>query len=79
MAWLAADRVIAADDAWVAPIAPEAASVIVHRDAGRADEMADAQRVAAVELREQGIVAAVHRIEDLADAALASVDRAVLG
>lgn len=71
MAWLAADRVVAAADAWVAPIAPEAASLIVHRTAEHAAELADEQRISAVELREQGIVSAVFERDDLVDAALA--------
>lgn len=75
MAWLAADEVIAAPDGWIAPIAPEAASLIVRRDTDHAPEMADLQRVSATELREQGIVQRVVGIDDLVDAALASVNR----
>jgi len=73
MAWLAAARVIAAADAWLAPIAPEAASLIVHRDTDHAAELADAQQVGAVELRDQGIVDAVFEPGDLIDAVLASL------
>ncbi|MCO5312005.1 MAG: hypothetical protein M9952_03600 [Microthrixaceae bacterium] len=75
MTWLAADEIIAAPDAWIAPIAPEAASLIVRRDADHAAEMADLQRVGAIELRGQGIVSRVVAAEDLIDAALASVSR----
>ena len=74
IAWLSAHRVIAAVDSWVAPIAPEAASAIVHRDTDHAGEMADQQRVSAVELREQGIVGAVYPTERLVDALLATLD-----
>ena len=73
MAWLAAGRVIAAADAWLAPIAPEAASLIVHRDTDHAAELADAQQVGAVELRDQGIVDAVFAPGDLIDAVVASL------
>lgn len=73
MAWLAAARVIAAADAWLAPIAPEAASLIVHRDTDHAAELADAQQVGAVELRDQGIVDAVFAPGDLIDAVVASL------
>lgn len=73
MAWLAAHRVIAAADAWLAPIAPEAASLIVHRDVDHAADMASEQQVGAVELREQGIVAAVYPVDDLLAAVLAGL------
>lgn len=75
MAWLAADEVVAAPDSWIAPISPEAASLIVHRDTDHAPEMADMQRIGATELREQGIVSRVVATRDLLDAALASVAR----
>jgi acetyl-CoA carboxylase carboxyl transferase subunit beta len=74
LAWMAADRVLAASDGWVAPIAPEAASVIVHRDTDHAGELADQQQVSAIELRKQGIVSAVYDAGDLADAVLATLD-----
>lgn len=73
MAWLAADRVIAASDAWLAPIAPEAASLIVHRDTDHAAELADEQQVGAIQLRDQGIVHAVFEPVDLVDAVLSSI------
>ncbi|NLA34944.1 MAG: acetyl-CoA carboxyl transferase [Actinobacteria bacterium] len=75
MAWLASREIIAAPDAWIAPIAPEAASLIVRRDTDHAAEMADLQRVSATELREQGIVARVVAFDHLVDAALASIAR----
>lgn len=75
MAWLASREIIAAPDAWIAPIAPEAASLIVRRDSDHAAELADLQRVSATELREQGIVARVVAFDDLIDAALASLTR----
>lgn len=74
MAWLAADKVIAASDSWVAPIAPAAASLIVHRDTEHDSELADVQEVGAVELRAQGIVDAVFEQADLVDALVATLD-----
>ncbi len=68
LAWLAADRIIAADDGWLAPIAPEAASLIVHRDTDHAAELADAQGVDATTLAAAGVVDAVHPVSVLATA-----------
>ena len=56
LAFLPADRVIAAQHAWLSPLPPEGASAIVHRDLEHAPEMARAQRVRALDLRERGIV-----------------------
>jgi acetyl-CoA carboxylase carboxyl transferase subunit beta len=56
LALLPADRVIAAQHAWLSPLPPEGASAIVHRDTGHAPAMARAQRVRALDLREAGIV-----------------------
>lgn len=67
LAWLPADLILAADDAWLAPIAPEAASLIVHRNVDHAAEMADAQGVDAVGLAEAGVIDAVYPAERLAE------------
>ncbi len=56
LALLPADRVIAAQHAWLSPLPPEGASAIVHRDTEHAPEMARAQRVRAVDLRTAGMV-----------------------
>ena len=56
LALLPADRVLAARHAWLSPIAPEGASVIVHGTVERAAEMAEAQGIAAPRLRDRGIV-----------------------
>ncbi|HET7356345.1 MAG TPA: carboxyl transferase domain-containing protein [Nocardioidaceae bacterium] len=56
LALLPADRVIAAQHAWLAPLPPEGASAIVHRDLEHAPEMARTQRVRSLDLREAGIV-----------------------
>jgi acetyl-CoA carboxylase carboxyl transferase subunit beta len=56
LAMLPANRVIAAQNAWLSPLPPEGASVIMHRTPDRAPEMARAQRVGADELMAAGIV-----------------------
>jgi acetyl-CoA carboxylase carboxyl transferase subunit beta len=56
LALLPADRVIAAQHAWLSPLPPEGASAIVHRDLDHAAEMARAQQVSSLELQEAGIV-----------------------
>jgi acyl-CoA carboxylase subunit beta len=56
VALLPADRVLAAQHAWLAPLAPEGASAIVYRDVGRAPELAARQRIRAVDLAADRIV-----------------------
>jgi acetyl-CoA carboxylase carboxyl transferase subunit beta len=56
LAFLPADRVVAAEHAWLSPLPPEGASAIVHRDTDHAPDMARAQHVRSVDLRERGIV-----------------------
>jgi acetyl-CoA carboxylase carboxyl transferase subunit beta len=56
LALLPADRVIAAQHAWLSPLPPEGASAIVHRDTDHAPEMARAQQVRASDLRDRGVV-----------------------
>jgi acetyl-CoA carboxylase carboxyl transferase subunit beta len=68
IAWAATDRLLAVPDSWMAPISPEAASLIVHRDVDHAAQMADAQKVGAVELVEQGIVDRLIAPERIVDA-----------
>lgn len=51
-----ADRVVASEHAWLAPLPPEGAAAIVHRDTARAPEMAAAQGVRARDLMAAGIV-----------------------
>jgi acetyl-CoA carboxylase carboxyl transferase subunit beta len=67
LAFLPADRVVAARHAWLSPLPPEGASAIVHGDTTHAADMARAQRVLAVELAERGIVDRI--IPELPDAA----------
>jgi acyl-CoA carboxylase subunit beta len=56
LALLPADRVIAAQHAWLSPLPPEGASAIVHRDLDHAPEMARAQQVRALDLQRLGVV-----------------------
>lgn len=56
LALLPADRVLAAQHAWLAPLAPEGASAIVYRDTGHAPELAARQGIRSVDLAAAGIV-----------------------
>ena len=56
LALLPADRVIAAQHAWLSPLPPEGASAIVHRDVDHAPEMARAQLVRALDLYRLGVI-----------------------
>ncbi|MFJ5921849.1 carboxyl transferase domain-containing protein [Kitasatospora sp. NPDC092948] len=56
LALLPADRVIAAQHAWLAPLPPEGASAIVHRDGEHAPQLARAQGITATALAATGLV-----------------------
>lgn len=56
LALLPADRVLAATHGWLAPLPPEGASAIVHRDTEHAPELARSQGIRAADLRAAGIV-----------------------
>lgn len=56
LAFLPADRVVAAQHAWLSPLPPEGASAIVYGDGSHAPEMAAKQRVLALELAALGVV-----------------------
>ncbi|GAB2909240.1 carboxyl transferase domain-containing protein [Rhodococcus aerolatus] len=56
LALLPADRVLAAQHAWLSPLPPEGASAIVHRTPDRAPEMARAQGIDSASLAAAGIV-----------------------
>ena len=56
LAMLPADRVLAAEHAWLAPLPPEGASAIVYRDARHAPELAARQGIRAADLAANGIV-----------------------
>ncbi|WP_067647088.1 carboxyl transferase domain-containing protein [Nocardia harenae] len=67
LALLPADRVLAATHAWLAPLPPEGASAIVHRDTGHAAELAAAQRIGAPDLLADGVIDRI--VPELPDAA----------
>jgi acetyl-CoA carboxylase carboxyl transferase subunit beta len=56
LALLPADRVLAAQHAWLSPLPPEGASAILYRSVDFAPEIAQAQGVRATDLRRDGIV-----------------------
>ena len=56
LALFPADRVLAAQHAWLSPLAPEGASVIVYRDAAHAPELAARQGITSADLFAAGIV-----------------------
>jgi acetyl-CoA carboxylase carboxyl transferase subunit beta len=67
LALLPADRVLVARHAWLSPLPPEGASLIVHRTPGRAGEMAAAQGVRSADLLRDGLADAL--VDELPDAA----------
>ncbi|RVW03070.1 carboxyl transferase domain-containing protein [Rhodococcus xishaensis] len=72
LALLPADRVLAAQNGWLAPLPPEGASAIVHRDTTHAPQMAAAQGIRSVDLLRDGVVDTV--IPERPDAALEPVE-----
>ena len=56
LALIPAQTVICMENGWVSPLPPEGASVISHRTPDRAAEMARVQGVAALALRDAGVV-----------------------
>src|SRR6476661_4351745 len=67
LALLPADRVVAAQHAWLSPLPPEGASAIVHRDTDHAADMARAQGVRSLDLKAAHIVDVI--VPELPDAA----------
>jgi acetyl-CoA carboxylase carboxyl transferase subunit beta len=59
LAMVPADRVLAAEHGWLAPLPPEGASAIVYRDTDHAAELAAAQGVRSADLVRDGIVDAI--------------------
>ncbi|MPZ72093.1 MAG: acetyl-CoA carboxyl transferase [Nitriliruptorales bacterium] len=76
LALLPADRVVAAEHGWLAPISPEGASAILYRTTERAADVAGAQRISSTDLRRLGIVDTV--VPD-GDGAMAPRIAAVIG
>ncbi|MFI2566199.1 carboxyl transferase domain-containing protein [Paenarthrobacter sp. NPDC018779] len=56
LALLPADRTIAAEHAWLAPLPPEGASAIVHRTTSHAPALAESQGITAAALAGRGVV-----------------------
>ena len=56
LAMVPADRVLAAQHGWLAPLPPEGASAIVFRDTDHAPELAAAQGIRSIDLLRNGIV-----------------------
>jgi acetyl-CoA carboxylase carboxyl transferase subunit beta len=56
LAFVPAQRVIAAESAWLAPLPPEGSSAVLHRDVAHADEAARAQHITAADLYSGGTV-----------------------
>jgi len=56
LALLPADRILAAEHAWLAPLAPEGASAIVFRDTSHAPDLAARQGVRVTDLAARGII-----------------------
>jgi acetyl-CoA carboxylase carboxyl transferase subunit beta len=67
LAFLPADRVVAAQHAWLSPLPPEGASAIVYGDGEHAAELAARQRVRAADLAAIGVVDRI--VPELPDAA----------
>lgn len=67
LALLPADRVLCAQNGWLAPLPPEGASAIVHRDTAHAPQMAAAQGIRSRDLLRDGVVDGV--IPEFPDAA----------
>jgi acyl-CoA carboxylase subunit beta len=67
LALLPADRVVAAQHAWLSPLPPEGASAILYRTTGRAVEIAERQGVGAAHLLSERIVDRV--VDERPDAA----------
>jgi acetyl-CoA carboxylase carboxyl transferase subunit beta len=72
LALLPADRVLAAQHAWLAPLAPEGASAIVYRDTAHAPDLAARQGISTAALAATGIVDHVIPEPPTADTAMAA-------
>lgn len=72
LALLPADRVLAAQHGWLAPLPPEGASAIVYRDTDHAPDLAAAQGIRAIDLLRDGIVDVV--VPEFPDAATEPVE-----
>lgn len=76
LALLPADVVVATENAWLSPLPPEGASAIVHGDVEHAPQLAEQQRVSALDLLETGTVH--HVVPELDDDTPESLAHAVV-
>ncbi|MFE0749450.1 carboxyl transferase domain-containing protein [Gordonia sp. NPDC058843] len=76
LALFPADFRVARADAWLSPLPPEGASLIVHRDLDHAGEMASRQGILAGRMAAQGMIDVV--VEEDSDAAALSMLREVI-
>ncbi len=61
------DRRVAVSDAWLSPLPPEGASLIVHRDIGHAADIAAGQQILAVELARVGVFDRIVAVDEVGD------------
>lgn len=75
LAMLPADRVLAAENAWLSPLPPEGASAIIHRDTSHAPEMMEQQGVSAHAMLASGIIdGLIAETEDFIGEVLATIN-----
>ncbi|MEY9844432.1 carboxyl transferase domain-containing protein [Streptacidiphilus sp. MAP5-3] len=79
LALLPADRVLATQHAWLAPLPPEGASAILHRTTDRAADLARAQHIGAHDLLRAGTVDRIIAEPDTPSALIRAVSAAVSG
>ncbi|MBF9069464.1 acetyl-CoA carboxylase carboxyltransferase subunit alpha/beta [Streptacidiphilus sp. NEAU-YB345] len=79
LALLPADRVLATQHAWLAPLPPEGASAILHRTTDRAADLARAQHIGAHDLLRAGTVDRIVAEPDTPSALIRAVSAAVSG
>ncbi|PYC78583.1 acetyl-CoA carboxyl transferase [Streptomyces tateyamensis] len=77
LALLPADRALAMEHAWLSPLPPEGASVILHRTPDLAPQLADQQRINAAQLLREGVVDRI--LPEPADEDAADFTRRVVG
>lgn len=75
LAMLPADRVLAAENAWLSPLPPEGASAIIYRDTSHAPEMMEQQGVSAGAMLKSGIIdGLIAETDDFVDEVICAID-----
>lgn len=75
LAMLPADRVLAAENAWLSPLPPEGASAIIYRDTSHAPEMMERQGVSAHAMLNSGIIdGLIAETDDFVGEVVAAID-----